>query len=67
MATYQSRRYCKACGAKTLHQREVFSTGLGCLLTILTAGLFFPIWFLIGICDLFNPWRCQTCGKGRIV
>jgi uncharacterized protein (DUF983 family) len=66
MARIQSRRHCKVCGQRTLHEHEHFSGGMGCLLTILTAGLFLPIWVLILIIEAFQPWRCQRCGSGRL-
>jgi len=66
MAIQQRQRYCKTCEKKTLHQRETFSFGWGCFLTILTAGLFLIVWILVEILGLFKPWRCQVCGGGRM-
>lgn len=63
MATKQKQRKCPVCGRRTLHQKEVFDDGWGCLLTILTGGLFFLVWIVIGIVELFKPYRCQVCGK----
>lgn len=65
MALQQSRRKCRECGKKTLHAKETFSGGMGCLLTILTAGLFIPVWGFVMLGDALKPWRCQVCGKGR--
>lgn len=66
MALVQARRHCYDCDRKTLHAKDRFSDGWGCLLTVLTAGLFLPIWLLLGIIEAFKPWRCQRCGKGRL-
>ena len=66
MALLQARRYCRECGKKTLHAREHFGAGWGLLLTVLTGGLFLPVWLLIAIVEAFKPWRCQVCGKGRL-
>lgn len=66
MATRQARRYCYDCERKTLHAKETFGDGMGCLLTILTLGLFIPVWLLIGIIEAFKPFRCQRCGAGRL-
>lgn len=66
MARIQGRRWCKVCGKKTLHERDHFSRGMGCLLTILTGGLFLIVWVLILLNEAFKPWVCQTCGKGRM-
>lgn len=62
----QIRRYCKSCGEKTLFGKHCFGMGWGCLLTILTAGLFIPLWLLLGVMDMFKPYRCQRCGKGHL-
>lgn len=65
MPIQQTQRHCKTCGRKTLHACETFSFFGGCLLTILTAGLFIPIWALLMIGDTMKPWICQQCGKSR--
>ncbi len=66
MATLQSQRRCRTCGRKTLHARSSFSNVLGVLFSLLTLGLFIPVWLLIGVWEaLFVPWRCQACGGGR--
>lgn len=66
MAQIQSRRYCRECGRKTLHSRSTFGDGTGCLLSVVTLGLFIPVWILIGILEAFRQkWRCQACGSGR--
>jgi hypothetical protein len=67
MSVDQTQRHCKTCDKPTLHQRSTFSFGWGCLLTILTSGLFIPIWILISMFGLFKPWRCQVCGKARMI
>lgn len=65
MAYAQSQRHCQECGRKTLHKRERFSGGMGCLLVILTGGLFLPIWLLIDLLGLARTWHCQRCGQGN--
>ncbi len=66
MAVSQRSKWCRRCEGYTLHVRNTFSGGWGCLLTILTAGLFLPIWLLIGIFEmLFARYHCQQCGKAR--
>lgn len=66
MGVVQSRRWCKECGRKTLHEKHGFSNGMGCLLTILTGGLFLVVWLVIGVLEAFKPFRCQQCGQGRL-
>ena len=58
----QKQRHCKTCGKATLFAKDTFSDGWGCLLTILTAGLFLPVWILLAVMDRVKPWRCQVCG-----
>ena len=63
----QVSRHCKNCGRKTLHEKKMLSNGMGCLLTLITGGLFLPIWLLYGVIVLpFRPYRCQQCGGGRL-
>lgn len=65
MTVRQKSRYCRECGRRTLHAKSYFSGGWGCLLTIVTGGLFIPIWLIAGIIDHAKAWRCQVCGKAR--
>lgn len=64
MATSQVQRFCGQCGKNTLHSREYFGDGWGCLLTLITAGLFLPVWLVLRFIQFFaHPYRCQTCGS----
>lgn len=66
MAMMQTQRRCKTCGKKTLHARPKFSSVGGCLLSVLTLGLFLPFWGLIMIGGgATGAWRCQVCGRAR--
>lgn len=67
MATQQRQRKCRTCGRKTLHARETFGFGWGCLLTILTGGLFLVVWVLIDLFGMIRPWRCQVCGGAKVL
>ena len=60
----QSQRKCATCGRLTLHVRqESVSDGMGCLLVILTGGLFLPVWVLLAAVNaVCQAWRCQVCG-----
>ena len=62
MAVIQRRRFCRTCRRLTLHERRTFHGGWGCLLSILTAGLFLPVWLLLVMLGLLVPYRCQRCG-----
>jgi DNA-directed RNA polymerase subunit RPC12/RpoP len=65
MIDYRSY-FCNQCKRQTLHIKSVFSGGMGCLLTIITGGLFLPIWLLLAFAQVFKPYRCQQCGSGKI-
>ncbi len=67
MATQKPSRFCKRCNDHRLHIRHTFSSGWGCLLTILTGGLFLLIWVPMMLLDSTKPWRCQACGKGKML
>jgi hypothetical protein len=61
----QSSKYCPYCLADTLHVKpQCIGDGIGCLITILTGGLFLIAWIPIAFADVFlQPWICQQCGK----
>jgi len=43
------------------------SVGSAVVITILTAGLFLPMWIIYQWIVLpLTPYRCQLCGKGRL-
>lgn len=65
MAMRQKQFFCKDCDKKTLHTKEMMGGGMGCLLTIITMGLFLPIWLLLDVFSVFRRWYCQACGRPR--
>jgi hypothetical protein len=63
MAVDQKQKYCKDCKRNTLHVRQRTTEMWGCLLTLLTAGLWIPIWILISLFGTMSGYRCQVCGR----
>lgn len=62
----QTRRWCRYCGQKTLHERATLNSTFGCLLSVLTLGLFIPVWLLIGVFEALTvSWKCQVCGGAK--
>lgn len=62
MAVDQEQRHCVDCQRSTLHVRQRTSEMWGCLITILTAGLWLPIWFLMWVFGRLKGFHCQVCG-----
>ncbi len=58
----QTARNCKLCQRSTLHTKDTFQFHWGCLLTVITCGLFIPIWLLFDLMNTFTGFRCQHCG-----
>lgn len=68
MAEAQTQLFCRYCQRYTRFTKPSIGAGMGCLLTIFTAGLFLLIWPLIGLYHtILTPWRCQGCGQARRV
>ncbi len=62
MSTHQTMMRCKACGKQTVHIQERANHVLHLLLTLLSLGVWIPIWFL---CSLSGPPRCTSCGRKK--
>lgn len=67
MPIKQTSRYCKTCERRTLHQVTSFSGVAGLFLSVITCGIFVPIWGFIMLGDMVRPWRCQQCGRGKML
>lgn len=60
---YKKQCYCPACETNVAGERASgMSDGMGCLLSILTVGLFIPIFILARIAGEFRPFLCPRCG-----
>lgn len=68
MSVVQVSRHCVNCGHKTLHVKHQMSVGMCFVLSLMTGGIFFFfVWLPYRMLWLpFRPFRCQTCGKGRL-
>lgn len=65
MAVDQKSKQCKFCGYPTLHVRHRLSEMWGCLLTLLTLGLWIPIWIVMSLFGSMGKYRCQQCGNSN--
>lgn len=62
--TYKRQGYCECCNATVLAERQSgMSDGMGCLLIIVTAGLFLPIYLLARFAGELRPFLCPRCGS----
>lgn len=66
MSKLTARRMCKTCGQTRLFEKERQNNVLHLLLSIVTCGLWLPVWLLVAVCVAFSPYRCPVCGKGTL-
>jgi hypothetical protein len=45
----------------TWHAKKSIDGGTSCLLSILTFGLFLPVWSMIRSWESLRPWLCLVC------
>jgi hypothetical protein len=56
--------FCKRCKLQTMHVRPPTSHVLHLLLSLVTLGLWIPMWILVAISNS-SQLRCATCGRER--
>jgi hypothetical protein len=63
--TFKRQGYCERCQNYVLGERvSGMSDGMGCLLIVLTAGLFIPVFLFARIIGEFRQFLCPHCGSG---
>ena len=64
MAIEKRQKFCGYCQRKVLAERDKgIGDGWGCLLTIITGGLFLPLWLLLVMINAFGEYKCPVCGS----
>lgn len=63
MATETFMKYCATCQRKTPHIKTTLSNVLHLLLTIVTVGLWLPVWIILGIRSGTARPACTICGN----
>jgi hypothetical protein len=61
MGTRYTSRYCSHCKDNVLALESTPSHGIHLFLTIVTLGMWIPIWIVATICS-FGSMRCSKCG-----
>lgn len=65
MAMLYRQAFCPTCNRETLHEKSRLDLGTGLILTVLTGGLFLPVWLFLEVRFAFASYRCQHCGRGN--
>jgi hypothetical protein len=70
MKTEQTQLRCSLCERPTLHTRQAPTTNhvLHLLLTLVTLGIWLPIWFLVAAmsgAESRDAFRCTQCGQAQ--
>lgn len=66
MATVSTRKFCPDCNQNRLFEKSGTNNILHLLLSVITVGCWIPIWILCAVLNAFRPFRCQSCGKGKL-
>ncbi len=64
MYVRQLQRYCYFCRTRTLHKKSAFRFVTGVVLSLISLGLFLPIWLINNRSNWFST-RCASCGTRR--
>jgi len=64
MDTIKKQRFCQECKRNVYAERPTgISDGIGCLLIVITAGLFLPFFLLLRTINAFSSYKCPICGS----
>jgi hypothetical protein len=64
MATNHVMHRCRDCGKPTLHLQPATSHVLHLLLSVLTFGLWLPLWLIAALSN-GSRCTCTVCGRGQ--
>lgn len=64
LKTEISKKLCRDCGKPTRHERGIRYANhtLHLLVSLVTFGLWVPIWVLLSVFPEKDRWRCSRCG-----
>lgn len=61
MGTKTTGKFCSACQANVMAQKNTPNHILHIIISLITLGLWVPIWLLISLFSV-GQWRCTRCG-----
>lgn len=61
MSVQRSSKHCAYCGEKVLAIRQGPNHVLHLLMSLVTMGLWLPIWLLSSV--IIGGWQCSRCGR----
>ena len=64
MSTSMTMKQCRRCGKATMHVQPGTSHVLHLLLSLLTLGLWLPVWFLLAA-NSGTAAQCTQCGRAK--
>lgn len=63
MSTLTKGGFCSNCQQQRMGSKQVLGDGWGCLLTIITGGLFLLLWIPLKFLSEYpKPYLCNVCG-----
>lgn len=66
MGQVQITAECSYCRSKRLFTKAGPSHVLHLILTVVSVGLWFPVWIACVIGNALTPFRCTICGKAKL-
>ena len=66
MSTLQITAECSYCRMKRLFSKAGPSHILHLILSLVTVGVWLPVWLICVVMNAFQPYRCTVCGKAKL-
>ncbi len=63
MVTVQ--RVCRTCGQARPFEKQGTSNVFHLLMSVVTCGLWIPVWIFCGLLNGLSPMRCRWCGQEK--
>ena len=63
MTDLTAQGFCTLCQSQVLSVKKQTNHILHLLMSLVTLGLWLPIWLLVGVCAATTPYLCSRCGS----